>query len=234
MSNQAGNPKEIESEIERTRSRMDATLHEIEDRLSPGGLLDEGYYYFRRSGTNDFINNLGATARDNPIPVTMTALGVGWLMMSSPGNGVEHSRSDSASATDKTRHAARKAEDKAGDVAERARTRLEQMKSGTDSATDRIVDRSRQAKNRFNTMLNEQPLVMGALGIALGAILGVGMPPTETEDELVGDMRNDAVGQAVEAGQQQAEKVKSTAESAKREADKGGLTPGNDSRPRPG
>jgi ElaB/YqjD/DUF883 family membrane-anchored ribosome-binding protein len=237
MSKKRNQSREIESEIDQTRSRMDDTITAIEQKLSPGELLDEGLDYFRRSGSGDFINNLGATARDNPVPVTLATVGLGWLMMSSSGNGAGHAtrgESYAGSAADKTKHAAHRAGDKASDIAEGARTRLDQMRSGSSSAKDRMSSGTSQAKNWFAHMMNEQPLIMGALGIALGAALGAGMPPTETEDELMGQTRDEAVGKAAEVGQQQAEKVKSTAETAK-EAAKGkanqeGLTTGNDGR----
>jgi hypothetical protein len=58
------------------------------------------------------------------------------------------------------------------------------------------------------------------------------MPPTETEDQLMGEARDQTVDKAAEVGQQQAEKVKSTAETAKEaakgEANKEGLTTSND------
>jgi ElaB/YqjD/DUF883 family membrane-anchored ribosome-binding protein len=241
MTKQSKHSRDIESDIDETRSRMDDTLTAIEHKLSPGELLDEGLNYFRRSGSNDFINNLGATARDNPVPVTLATVGLGWLMMSSSGNGTGHSmqgESYAGSAADKTKHAAHRAGDKANDIAEGARTRLDQMRSGTSSAKDRMSGSTYQAKNRFSYMMNEQPLIMGALGIALGAALGAGMPATETEDELMGQTRDEAVGKAAEVGQQQAEKVKSTAETAKDaakgEANREGLAASNDDRSKTG
>lgn len=76
--------------------------------------------------------------------------------------------------------------------------------------------------------LYERPLVLGALGIAVGAALGASLPTTEREDELLGPMRDDLVERTAEAGREQAEKVKSAAYAAKdaaqREADQQGLT----------
>ena len=48
------NPDEILAEIDRTRGQMDRTLTAIEQRLTPGQLVDQGIDYLRHSGTNSF------------------------------------------------------------------------------------------------------------------------------------------------------------------------------------
>ncbi|EWY38507.1 hypothetical protein N825_13085 [Skermanella stibiiresistens SB22] len=73
-------PEQIEREIEQTRQNTAATLAAIEDRLSPGRLMDEVWSYLRTSGQGQtFVSNLSNTVRDNPIPVALLALSVAWL-----------------------------------------------------------------------------------------------------------------------------------------------------------
>ena len=77
--------------------------------------------------------------------------------------------------------------------------------------------------------LHEQPLVLGALGLAVGAALGALLPRTETEDRLMGETRDDLVARAtdtVEEGYRQvrdvaAEKLDETTE----RLDRAGLSP---------
>ena len=84
MRTQGGNgskhPNEILAEIDRTRGEMDRTLAAIEQRLTPGQLVDQGLDYLRQSGANEFVQNLGGTAKQNPMPVAVTAIGLAWLM----------------------------------------------------------------------------------------------------------------------------------------------------------
>lgn len=80
----ADDPNAIERDMERTRAHIDRTIDEIQDRLSPGQLLDEGLRYLR-SGPQDYFStfgsNLGHSIRDNPLPVALIGLGVAWLAM---------------------------------------------------------------------------------------------------------------------------------------------------------
>ncbi|MGH8741625.1 MAG: DUF3618 domain-containing protein, partial [Burkholderiales bacterium] len=62
-------PEEIQAEIARTRGDMDATLTAIEQRLTPGQLVDQGIDYIRNSGANEFVSNLGGSVKSNPMPV---------------------------------------------------------------------------------------------------------------------------------------------------------------------
>src|SRR5687767_15933555 len=73
-------PDEILAEIDRTRGEMDRTLSAIEHRLTPGQLVDQGLDYLRHSGAAEFVQNLGGTAKQNPLPIALTAIGIGWLM----------------------------------------------------------------------------------------------------------------------------------------------------------
>lgn len=75
-------PDEIEADIQETRAQLDDTLHELEDRLSPKQFMDSAYNYVRNGGANEFLSNLGQTIRQNPLPVLLTGIGIGWLIMS--------------------------------------------------------------------------------------------------------------------------------------------------------
>jgi ElaB/YqjD/DUF883 family membrane-anchored ribosome-binding protein len=92
-----------------------------------------------------------------------------------------------------------------------------------------------RAKDRFGHLLDEQPLVVGALGIALGASLGAAMPRTRREDQLMGNTRDSLLDQAKQTATEQAGKVQQAAgrvmQEAKADADTtGGATPAGDTR----
>jgi hypothetical protein len=82
--------------------------------------------------------------------------------------------------------------------------------------------------NVFEHMLHEQPLVLGALGMALGAALAAGLPSTRREDELMGRTRDELMNRAREKGREQMDKVgrvtESAQEAARHEAEREGLT----------
>jgi hypothetical protein len=83
---------------------------------------------------------------------------------------------------------------------------------------DRLRHQARQqggkTQETFNYLRDEQPLVLGALGFALGAALGAGLPPTQREDELMGETRDQVVQRAQELGEEQLDKAKQVASAA--------------------
>jgi hypothetical protein len=73
----------IEHNLERTRSRMDARLSELQEHLSPGQVLDDLMGYFRGSEGAVFGRNLMDSVQSNPLPAALTGIGLTWLMASS-------------------------------------------------------------------------------------------------------------------------------------------------------
>lgn len=71
---------EIENEIERTRSELTDTLQAIERKLSPNRLMDEAMQTMRN--VNFSGSRVMDLARDNPIPLALVGLGLGWLVLS--------------------------------------------------------------------------------------------------------------------------------------------------------
>lgn len=91
-------PAELQREIEADRQRIEEKLHAIQERMSPGELMDEFLDYARRSGGAEFLKNLGGAMKSNPIPVALTGIGLAWLLAdpasrapqaSAPDNGVD-------------------------------------------------------------------------------------------------------------------------------------------------
>ena len=80
----------------------------------------------------------------------------------------------------------------------------------------------------FFDTLHEQPLVLGALGLAAGAAIGAALPTTDKEDEWLGDSRDRLKERAKEAGWEQVEKARAAAgaaySAARGEAERQGLT----------
>lgn len=71
-------------ETKKTRAEIDATLAALEERLSPRQVLSHLVEAFlpARDGTARFTQNLAGAIRENPLPATLTAVGLGWLVLS--------------------------------------------------------------------------------------------------------------------------------------------------------
>jgi ElaB/YqjD/DUF883 family membrane-anchored ribosome-binding protein len=87
---------EIRDDIADTRARMGSTIDEIQDRLSPQNLVAQakdaardatiGRVQEMAGDVADTARETGSTLmdtiRENPVPVALTAIGVGWLLFS--------------------------------------------------------------------------------------------------------------------------------------------------------
>lgn len=100
----------------------------------------------------------------------------------------------------------------------------EQAARQTAAAKKKARKGARQAKGAFMQQLNENPMVLAGIGIALGAAMGGAIPNTRKEDELLGDeadkLREKAKQAAmpfVEGAQERAHAVLDRAESAKQD-----------------
>src|SRR5690348_16316730 len=75
-------PQVIEREIDATRADMRATLEALERRFSFDRLVDMTVGRVRARG-GEFAGNLTDAATQNPMPLLLTAIGVGWMMLTS-------------------------------------------------------------------------------------------------------------------------------------------------------
>ena len=123
---------------------------------------------------------------------------------------------------------AHSAQERVGEARERIGEMAHSARHQVGEAANRIRYQTVRAKDTYNYLRTEQPLILGVLGFALGAALGAGIPSTRQEDELMGEMRDEYVHRAKEMGEEQLEKVKQVAvaagEAAKEQAGKEGLT----------
>ena len=71
---------ELEREVAEERDRVDATLREIQNRLTPGQLVDEVLRHGRGAGS-DLVANLGRTLSANPVPAALVGVGLLWLLL---------------------------------------------------------------------------------------------------------------------------------------------------------
>ena len=248
----ARRPEEILAEIEQTRHEMDSTLTAIEHRLTPGQLLDQGLDYVRSSGANEFVQNLGTQVKHNPLPIALVGIGLGWLMASSR-RPPEYASYGEASGSgigeraghmkDKMSEGANAMRDRMGQVGERIGQVGERMSNAGQSARERLSqagqtmtgmaqsarERMSNAKGTIDSMMHEQPLALGAIGVAIGAVLAAMAPRTRREDELMGETRDRLMEQAKETGKQKLEQAKEVANAAvgtaTKEAEQRGLKP---------
>jgi ElaB/YqjD/DUF883 family membrane-anchored ribosome-binding protein len=116
------------------------------------------------------------------------------------GSAKEHLRQSAHQMTDKAEHFADAASEKMGNIKQRASaatsTASEKMSSTSDQSRDALLRQGRQLQGSFQYMLQEQPLALAAIGIALGAALGAALPLTEQENKIFGQTSDKIAGKA--------------------------------------
>lgn len=194
-------PAEIERDIERTRERISATASALQDDLRPENLLALAADRLKSENVKTFYRNLGCSIRDNPLPLALTGVGITWLMLADSGNG----HSSTRTASQRLAHSRDRVRERAGEVGERARDLGHR-------AAETARGARRSAGDAWDRMLDRQPLLLGVFGVAIGAALASWLPPTETEDELIGETSDRMKRRAMERGRSEAERVRRSAE----------------------
>jgi len=224
-------PHTIEREIDATRADMRATLEALERRFSFDRLVDLTLGRVRERG-GEFAGNLTDAATRNPLPLLLTSVGLGWMMLTSrrgnqDGNWdsgsagrrrtddlreragdlrdrAAHAADQVHGAMDSTRDTLRQAAESSRETfdrtAESLRSGAESLRSGAGRAVEVTREQAGLARDRVDRLLHEQPLMLGALGLAAGAIIGALLPATDHEDRLLGEMRHKAVSDVAQKG----------------------------------
>lgn len=221
-------PEALEREIDAKRASISSLVDSLERRLSPGQLIDQALAY-TKGGGGEFFHNLSTTVKNNPVPTLLTGFGIAWLAINQNKPYVAGPPSSGPSLKDKVSGALGQASDAVGQAGSRLHEAVDQAKDTTHSLGDKVSDlghraadtlgastqqarefahdiqgrlqtQASQLPGQLKQLMNEQPLVVAAVGIALGALLGAALPSTRQEDELLGAKSDSAV-----------EKIKATA-----------------------
>ena len=232
-----GDPRalEIRSEIEETRQEMSETIEAIQEKLRPGNIVagaasatgervkhmaysaaGTAEEWFEASGGSGLIDRI----RQNPIPAALAGAGLVWLAFSNGGPSRRSSYRYDRSDRDRSDYD----NDYSGWQAERQRggSMPSRLSASAESAMEETRRMARRGQNRLNQMIHENPIAVGAAAMVLGAAIGLALPETERENELMGETRDNALEQAQHLAQTTVEKVKDAAADAAVRAATGG------------
>jgi len=145
-------------------------------------------------------NGLAARIRNNPIPATLAGVGLTWLAFS-------NTESSEWQYSSRWRDASREGEG-LGESASQIASRTREYAS---DATDSMRRMVRRRQNQLQRAVQENPLLVGAGALMLGAAFGMAVPETDTENELMGDARDTVVGRARDMARDAANQVQDAA-----------------------
>ncbi|GAC1037170.1 DUF3618 domain-containing protein [Pseudomonas sp. No.117] len=231
------NPEELEREIDQKRERIEDLVGALESRLSPGQLFDQALSY-TKGHSGEFAHNLGTTLKANPVPAVLTSVGLLWLALGqnrtpapatagSPlkdklAGALDSVTSSAGNTRDSLNRGSHDVRDKVTGLGETVSAKAsqtgERLSDTAAQAKDTLTDQAQQLKGTFDTLLREQPLVVGALGIALGALLGAALPRTQTEDRALGKHSDKLTAKAKQVASSGYEQVKAAGQDVAKEA----------------
>lgn len=190
---------------------------------------------YTRNSAQSVQSDLFATIRQNPLPAALAAIGIGWLW-SHRAQDASPSRYGSTAAWnsgysgiqapaygDATKEGSAvgqiggQAKQMAGQVMDRVQSEAGQLSDRASHMQAQAGQMQRQAKGFWQTV-EENPLAVGAVGTLLGGFVGLVLPETEQEQQLMGETRDRVLGSAQEVAGQTAEKVQQVAKEAARTA----------------
>ena len=154
-----------------------------------------------------------ATIRHNPIPTALAGVGLSWLAYASRERGGrqyaarwgEESREGSWEGQSATGEGmVQKLTDSTNEIASRT-------KHYVSDASDSVRRMARRRQSQFQRMVQENPLLVGAGALMLGAAFGMAVPETETENEWLGETRDNVVERAREMARDAAGQVQNAA-----------------------
>ena len=243
LASEARSPQEIEHEIERTRERMSSNIDALGDKLSPDNLKQQakeaiaGKAQDVVANVGDQARETGSKVMDfitaNPLPVAAVTLGAIWLVTMRKGNqgrvsgdrmarfaytGPERREPNGRPSLgrrlkDRAESVGRTVGDKAQHASERAGELTHDVQEKAGELGSSAKARARDARGGLERMMHDNPLAVAAGAAVIGLALGMLLPETEPERQVMGSTRD----QLVDRVSHVADRVKDAAVEAGRE-----------------
>lgn len=117
-------------------------------------------------------------------------------------------------AGDATQRVVEKAKETGDRIVEKARETGDRVATKADNTVQRAQARARTTARRVETQFEETPMGMGAVALALGLAVGLSVPGTRKEAELLGDARDKLLDKTRERVAETTERVERVVERA--------------------
>jgi ElaB/YqjD/DUF883 family membrane-anchored ribosome-binding protein len=229
--------RDIRSEIDRTRTEISGTIDAIQDRLSPRSVVSRAAEEVRdatigraREFTHHvqdrvprFSNGGGAFVdrlRENPLAAAVAGASLAWLVFGGRRRGSnDYGRAIYGSTRGSEPYVRETRIDLAADDDAAMSTQRSQGYAGAGertghtmhSARARLQDAGTDTVYRVRRVAEQNPFAGAAIAAAVGLAIGLMLPETERENQVMGEARDSLMEKGRETVRDAAEKVKETA-----------------------
>jgi hypothetical protein len=220
--------REIQGEIASTRAEMSETIDALQERLRPSNIVADATERVKTATTervrgmadraSGTAQGVMEEARHNAVPALMIGAGVAWMLIDrSRHQGGRYRDHAEWSESSNPRYGAYgtnyagteeyyETTNQYGERYGRGRNWSsgrpgEGMSRWTRDAGSEARQTARRATNGLQRMMNENPLLVGAAAMLIGAAIGASLPETEKENEWMGETRDTVLDKAQEAAQ---------------------------------
>ncbi|WP_114389795.1 DUF3618 domain-containing protein [Notoacmeibacter marinus] len=200
----------------------DTTGSSLKDKASGVGSAVSGAASSTGSAVSSGASKTGSAISGAASSVGESARSAGSAVGSAAGNAASSISSGASSASQAARDAAASTGQAFADGGRAVSYRASQARQ---SATRGY----RNIQSELIGAFRDEPLVFGAIAVAVGAAIGAALPPTRREDELMGETRDNLRDQAYERGRDAVTEARDVAEktytAASERAEQKGLKP---------
>jgi ElaB/YqjD/DUF883 family membrane-anchored ribosome-binding protein len=199
--------------------------------------------------TMDAGSSIVELIQQNPVPAALVGIGLGWLYMNrSSGRpdyrahsgdhyrygpqAVRQANGSGRQGTSEDAGMVSRATSQVGDLASSAQEHVGEMASSVQEhvgdMAGTVMDQTQRAPGQIQRLIQERPLTAAAVAASLGAAVGLWLPPTQVENQLMGTANEQVMSRAQDMASETMEKVQDVAQevrtTVKEEVQAKGLT----------
>lgn len=165
-------------------------------------------------------SNFYHTMANNPLPLFLIALGGGLLLFGSNKRGKYYTGKQTRRFSDKTIKNRRgnmldslteTASSAYNSLSETAESAYNNVTDTAGKTYDKLGDLSISAQEKYEYYLEEKPIAVGAIALAAGAAIGMMLPTTQYEEDLMGETSRNLLNKAQTKTQETVDTLKSVA-----------------------
>lgn len=236
--------EQLQERVKDARDQLQDTVEELRERFSPVEMSRQGIDYLCREGGSAARKTMDVV-ESHPLAFALMGAGLAWLLLAPGGGTSQRGRLSSyPRPPESSDEVGGFGDDPYGQVEHRREISGSEHHAGDDADEDedsalrrgareasRVV---RETSNSFGAQISHtvqtRPLTVAAAGLAAGALIAALLPPTEFENRLLGDTRQQIKQRAADSvstvSERAAAAAEHLAETAKQELHANGPEPG--------